>query len=555
MLLWIARRDSRRIVVNHRVVGLETEYGVTLNPQVSSRQRVSAEALSVATAQAVRSWQASLRPDGRAVAWDWAGEDPLADMRGGHLDRASAHPSLLTDNPEVFAPSGDNPGAGVTGGGADSVAMSDAVAAFGDSASLGAIVKPGELGNLASPMLTNVVLSNGGRFYVDHAHPEYATPEVLTSVEAVTWDAAGENIARFAMTKALDSGVDLVLYKNNTDSKGSAYGTHENYLVPRQIPFDKIKGSLVPFLVTRPVICGAGRVGLGQHSENPGFQISQRADFVADLVGLQTTFNRPIVNTRDEPHASTSWRRLHVINGDGNRFQGSILAKVASTRAWLAAIELADKLGVSFPAAGMYFTCDPVEAVWQVSRDFDFSTRLACADGRERSALDWQYEAASRCAEFLASADTSLLTAGARQDAQIWVDTTEMLRAGTAGARVEWVAKHELFSRLAARLPRGWENPKLAALDIRWADLRPGCSPVDKLGTRMEVIVPANRVAAAALQAPSGTRAAERGKAVSENPNLVAASWNTLVVETGQEQLRRLSLGDPIASALYIPEL
>lgn len=482
----------------------------------------------MATAVAVRDWQSSLRPNGRAIAWDWVGEDPLADLRGGHLERASAHPSLLTDNPQTFAPSGD------------------AVGAAGDTAALGAIINPDELGNLASPMLTNVVLSNGGRFYVDHAHPEYATPEISTAREAVLWDAAGEIIARQAMTQAAANGVNLVLYKNNTDSKGSAYGTHENYLVPRSIPFAKMKDALVPFLVTRPVICGAGRVGLGQHSETPGFQISQRADFVADLVGLQTTFNRPIVNTRDEPHASASWRRLHVINGDGNRFQGSILAKVASTRAWLATLEVASRLGVDFPGEGMVFTGDPVEAGWQVSRDLDFSTRIPCVDGRERSALEWQHEAAQRCGEFLVNQEASLLPDRALEDTQTWRETTEMLINGTAASRVEWVAKRALFSRLAERLPGGWENPKLAALDIHWADLRAGHSPVDKLDTRVEKLVSDPELQAAALNPPPHTRATTRGQAVKQRLDLVAASWNTLVVETESNQLRRIPLGDPV---------
>lgn len=520
----------------YRVVGLETEYGVTLNPEAQGleNKHVSAEALSVASAQAVRDWQASLRPDGRPVSWDWAGEDPLQDLRGTHLDRASAHPSLLTDNPEAFAPSGNE---------AEDVSSA---AANSRQVSLGVSISRDELGNLSSPMLTNVVLSNGGRFYVDHAHPEYATPEVLTARDAVIWDVAGEIIARQAMSQAATKGVDLVLYKNNTDSKGSAYGTHENYLVPRSIPFETLRDYLVPFLATRPVICGSGRVGLGQHSETPGFQISQRADFIADLVGLQTTFNRPILNTRDEAHAGASWRRLHIINGDGNRFQGSILAKVASTRAWLAALEVSNRSGRKFPLQGMFFTDDPVESVWQISHDPEFHTKLPCADGRERTSLEWQAEAAQRCGEYLASADTALVPAQALEDTEIWRKTTQMLMAGQAESRVEWVAKRELFSRLATRLPGGWENPKLAALDIQWADLREGHSPVDKLRSRLEEVVSATEVAAAALNPPTGTRASVRGNAVKNNPHLVAASWSTLVLETQSDDLRRLALGDPV---------
>lgn len=514
-----------------RVVGLETEYGVALDPcaRTDVGGRVSAESLSVAAAKAVREWQSDFRPNGEPVAWDWSGENPLQDLRGTHLDRASAHPSLLTDSPDVFAPSGDEPGY-----------LRDCYESAGVS------IKREDLGNLSSPMLTNVVLSNGGRFYVDHAHPEYATPEVCGSREAVIWDVAGEIIAREAMAHSQENGVEVILYKNNTDSKGSAYGSHENYQIPRSLPFATLRDYLVPFLATRPVICGSGRVGIGQHSEKPGFQISQRADFIADLVGLQTTFNRPIVNTRDEPHAGNSWRRLHVINGDANRFQGSVLAKVAATRAWLAALEVANALGQTFPLQGLFFTGDPVEAVWRISHDSSLQARLQCVDGKERTSLQWQAEAAKRCGEFLVSADRSVLPSQCVDDAQIWLETTEMLAAGQGASRIEWVAKYDVFSRLAARLPGGWENPKLAALDIKWADLRPGCSPVDKIQSQIEQVVTQREIAEAALNPPVGTRAQERGEAVRNRSQLVAASWDTLVFETEAGNLRRVPLGDPI---------
>ena len=152
--------------------------------------------------------------------------------------------------------------------------------------------------------LANVILTNGARLYVDHAHPEYSTPECTTPLDIVRWDKAGEQIALDACRFASVTGEgDLLLYKNNTDNKGASYGAHENYLVRRSTPFGDIVRHLTPFFVSRQVVCGAGRVGLGQDGHGDGFQISQRADYFEVEVGLETTLKRPIINTRDEPHA------------------------------------------------------------------------------------------------------------------------------------------------------------------------------------------------------------------------------------------------------------
>ena len=137
-----------------------------------------------------------------------------------------------------------------------------------------------------------------------HAHPEYSSPEVTSPLEAVRYDRAGELVARGAVRTLAEQGAQVRLYKNNVDGKGASYGTHENYLVPRSVPFDRLARQLLPFLVARPVIAGAGRVGLGQASERPGFQLSQRADYLEAQVGLETTLRRHLVNTRDEPHAT-----------------------------------------------------------------------------------------------------------------------------------------------------------------------------------------------------------------------------------------------------------
>src|SRR4051795_7428921 len=237
-------------------MGIETEYGVSrpgepdANPMLMSGQVVNAYA------------QPRGARAGRA-RWDYEDEAPLRDARGFEMTRRAADPSQLTDTDD--------------------------------------------------PTLANVVLTNGARLYVDHAHPEYSSPEVTNPRDAVKWDRAGELIMLEAVRRLQDRpglpGVNL--YKNNTDGKGASYGTHENYLMRRETPFADIVRHLVPFFVSRQVFTGAGRVGIGTDSQADGYQLSQRADFFEVEVGLETTLKRPIVNTRDEPHAAADrYRRL-----------------------------------------------------------------------------------------------------------------------------------------------------------------------------------------------------------------------------------------------------
>src|SRR5437588_396801 len=193
--------------------------------------------------------------------------------------------------------------------------------------------------------LANVILPNGARYYVDHAHPEYSTPECLTPRDLVIHDKAGERILERSLQEVqqiLPPGQRLTIYKNNTDGKGNSYGCHENYLVDRAIPFGRIVRDLTPFFVTRQVFTGAGKLGMeGQHGERPtAFQLTQRADFFEAEVGLETTLKRPIINTRDEPHADPEkYRRLHVIIGDANMSELSTYLKVGTTSLVIAMIE------------------------------------------------------------------------------------------------------------------------------------------------------------------------------------------------------------------------
>ena len=518
-----------------RPIGLETEFGVLrpddpyANPVVLSSQMVEAYCTAA---------------DVPAVRWDYEGEDPLADLRGGRIQRSAAHPSQLTDDPTCPAPSGDAP----------------------PPAPWGSRARPGAA-EAALPRATTAVLVNGARLYVDHAHPEYSSPEVLTPHDAVIWDRAGEVVARRAMTALSDGGsgagaasapVEVVLYKNNVDGKGAAYGSHENYLVRRELPFEELAAVLTPFLITRPVLVGAGRVGIGQRSERPGFQISQRADYVESEIGLQTTFNRPIINTRDEPHADDArWRRLHVINGDANRFDVPIYLKVATTDllVWLLEQAHAEGSGVLKDTMSdlgrLAIIGDPVEEHWAVSHDPTLSYELTTQGGAmsalaiQRAYLEIITPVVKRTGE--REAQRALLLWG-----QI-LDALEQWRSdgsGPAAQLVEWVAKYELCEGMRRRSGTGWDDPRLAALDIQWADLRPGRSVVDKLDAagRIHRLVTEAEVQRAADVAPEGTRATIRGTAINRYPQIVSASWTCLVLDVpGAPDLLRLRLPDDVA--------
>ena len=511
-----------------RPVGLETEFGVLrpgdayANPVVLSTRVVEAYSVGAGV------------PTAR---WDYEGEDPLADLRGGRLRRSAAHPSQLTDDPARPAPSGDVP-----------------------PAPWGSRARP-SAAEAALPRATTAVLVNGARFYVDHAHPEYSSPEVLTPRDALIWDRAGEVVARRAMT-ALDEGsvdapAQIVLYKNNVDGKGAAYGSHENYLVRRDVPFEALAEVLTPFLVTRPVLVGSGRVGIGQRSERPGFQISQRADYVESEIGLQTTFNRPIINTRDEPHADNArWRRLHVINGDANRFDVPIYLKIATTDLLLWFLEQAYTEGSDrFTEAltrlrRLTIIGDPVEEHWALSHDPALSHELRTQSG-SMTALAIQ----RAFLDVISPAVTRVEDAQAHRALALWrqvLDVLEQWRhdgAGPAAQMVEWVAKYELCEGLRRRSGTGWDDPRLAALDIQWADLRPGRSVVDRLDAagRIHRLVSEAEIQRAADTPPEGTRAAIRGTAIRRHPQIVGASWTCLLLDVpGAPELARLRLPDDV---------
>ena len=510
-------------------MGIETEYGLVqpgrpqANPMLLSSHVVAAYAALVATSGRTG------RP-----RWDYADEDPLADARGFRLDRASAHPSLLTDDPTRPAPPGPDFSSG-TG--------------LAHRMSTSAMDRP-MVEEYDDPGAATSILTNGARLYVDHAHPEYSSPEVTNPRDAVVWDKAGEQVMLAAVRSLSGNPAmpDVVLYKNNVDGKGASYGTHENYLVTREVPFDDLVRYLTPFLVTRQVFTGAGRVGLGQAGQGMGFQLSQRADYIEAEVGLETTLRRPIVNTRDEPHADRAlWRRLHLIIGDATLLEVATFLRLGTTSLVLWLIEEGRGRPEVLREIKALRLADPVQAVRHVSRDLGLAEPIELADGRRMTALQVQQG-------YLAAVRAALPGTPDEQTAGVldrWASVLERLAVDpmTCAREVEWVAKLRLLEGMRSRDHLGWDSVRLAAMDIQWSDVRPERGLYHRLAAAgaVERLTTDDEVARAVGAPPADTRAYFRGTVVRRFPDEVrAASWDSVVLDVpALPTLRRIPLRDP----------
>ncbi len=472
-----------------RVMGTEVEYGIsvvgqpTANPMVASSQVVNAYASATLKARRAR--------------WDFEEESPLRDARGFDMSRQVADPTQLTDE---------------------------------------------DMG------LANVILTNGARLYVDHAHPEYSTPEVTTPLDIVRWDKAGEQVMLDAQRRAslLPGGAPIVLYKNNTDNKGASYGAHENYLMRRSTPFADIVRHLTPFFVSRQVVTGAGRVGKGQDGRDDGFQISQRADFFEVEVGLETTLKRPIINTRDEPHADPEkYRRLHVIIGDANLSEISTYLKVGTTALVLSMIE--DRfLGEPLTVDG------PVSALRAVSHDPTLRQTVTMADGRTLTAVQLQLEYLDLAKKYVedrygADADAQTVDVLAR-----WESVLDRLERDPmlCAAELDWVAKLKLLEQYRQRDGLEWGDAKLELIDYQYSDIRPEKGLYHKLvaNGRIDRLLTDAEVDAAMHEPPEDTRAYFRGRCLSKFADAVAAaSWDSVIFDLpGRESLQRVPTIDPL---------
>ncbi|HEY6798483.1 MAG TPA: depupylase/deamidase Dop [Kineosporiaceae bacterium] len=474
-----------------RVMGIETEYGV------SAPGDPTANAMLMSS-QVVNAYAAPLGSRAGRARWDYEDEAPLRDARGWDVVRDAADPSQLTDAPE-------------------------------------------------DPGLANVILSNGARLYVDHAHPEYSSPEVTNPRDALLWDKAGERVMLEAARRiAATPGLGPVnLYKNNTDNKGASYGTHENYLMRRETPFSDIVRYLTPFFVSRQVVTGSGRVGRGQDGTGVGFQISQRADFFEVEVGLETTLKRPIINTRDEPHASADrFRRLHVIIGDANLCDVATYLKVGTTSLVLELIEQ------------RAFTADlgverPVSALHAISHDPTLTVTVKLRDGRAVTGVQLQWLFFEQVKAFVddrygTDADEHTVEVLRRWESVL----TRLERDPMLCAReLDWVAKLRLLEGFRNRENLSWDAARLQLIDLQWADVRPEKGLYHRLRERgqIERLVTDQEIARSVSEPPVDTRAYFRGRCLAKyGEHVAAASWDSVIFDVpGRGALQRVPTLDP----------
>ena len=473
-----------------RIYGTETEYGI-IHRGVKDSNPISASSFLI-NAYLSKTSEPGIGPNSPRVGWDFIDETPGIDIRG-------------------FAPVGS---------------------------------LPPEI----EPNLVNAVLANGSRYYGDHAHPELSTPECLDPLSLLCWDRAGDEIlikSMSAANEALPDGEELIVYKNNSDGKGNSYGCHENYLISRETPFGRIVQHATTHFVTRQIFTGAGKVGseaIGEKRMEIPFQLTQRADFFEEEVGLETTLKRPIINTRDEPHADPlKYRRLHVIVGDANLCEVSTFLKLGTTGLLMAMIEddfLDNQLKIA----------NPVHALQQVSRDMSLKAPILLEGGKTATALSIQWELYERSKKYLNEFGSE--NVGGESVIKVMDYWEKILSALTSNPDqlfgfLDWVTKKNIIDSYRDRHELNIDDYKLAALDLQYHDLRPEMSLFSRVST--EKIVSTEEVALAIENPPEQTRAFFRGKCLQKWPeNVLVANWDSIVFDTGDQNLRRVPMMEPL---------
>ena len=466
-----------------KVFGTETEYGIAAAGAPEFNPVLSSSIL-------ISSYAGSLR----RIRWDYEDESPLRDARG-------------------FEPVPANKGTDE------------------------------DLG------LANVILPNGARYYVDHAHPEYSTPECLTPRALVIHDKAGERILERSLDEVIrqmpESTPALSIYKNNSDGKGNSYGTHENYLMDRATPFGDIVRDLTPFFVSRIVFTGAGKLGAEARYDERGraiYQLTQRADFFETEVGLETTLKRPIINTRDEPHADPErYRRLHVIVGDANMCEVAQFLKIGTTAIVLKMVE--DRVLPNLSLQG------PVSSLHAVSRDLTCAAvEIALKDGRRLTALQLQWEYLEHAKKYVEREDD---TPENREVMDRWEGVLAALENEPLSLHreLDWVAKYRMLTAYKERDGLEWSDARLHAIDLQYHDVRRDKGLYYRLAAagKVEQMVTETEIQAAIMEPPHDTRAYFRGRCIAKYPDAIsAASWDSLILDIGQEALQRLPMREPL---------
>ena len=474
-----------------KVIGTEIEYGIT----VQNDRDFDPISSCVLLVNAYRENEES------QILWDYEQENPLADARGFHVE--------------------------------------------------GEKYTPNQQENIAR----NKTLMNGARFYVDHAHPEYSTPEVTNVRDLVVHERAGERVmetARRAASTLLPQGSYLLIYKNNSDRKGNSYGCHENYLIGRRTPFKDVVAHFLPFLVTRQIFCGAGKVGSENRSTPCSYQISQRADFFETEVALDTMVKRPIINTRDEPHADREkYRRLHVIVGDSNLSEVSTYLRVGVSTIVLALIEdraLDRDLSI----------VDPVKVIKEVSHDPACKREYLMERGGRLTAVQMQQEFLEAALHYFSSREIDPVT----KDVLVrWEQTLGKLAEDPMqlDREVDWVTKRKVIEEYMSRRKVDWGHPQVQMLDLQYHDIRPDRGLYHLLERRGEVdrIVSDEEIARAVEIAPDDTRAYFRGECIRRYPDAVfGVNWDSISFNVGEDPIKRILMNEPLkGTKAHVKEL
>jgi proteasome accessory factor PafA2 len=474
-----------------KVMGTEIEYGIT----VKNDRDFDPISSCVLLVNAYREEHAS------KILWDYDQENPLADARGFQVD--------------------------------------------------GEKYTPNQQENIAR----NKTLENGARYYVDHAHPEYSCPEVTNPHDLVVHEKAGERIVEFSRREAntlLPGGAQMLVYKNNSDRKGNSYGCHENYLMDRRTSFKQIAEHLMSFFVSRQVYSGAGKVGTENRSQPCEYQLSQRADFFETEIALDTMVKRPIINTRDEPHADREkYRRLHVIVGDANMSEYAIYLRNGATAIVLSMIEdgtISKDLTLR----------DPVRAIKEVSHDSTCTLEVELQNGKRMTAVQIQRLYLEMAESYAETRETESWT---RDVLDKWAFVLDALERDPRelGDKIDWVIKKVMIENFMERKGVDWESPRVQMLDLQYHDLRPdkGLYYLLERQGKVERIVTDEEITKAITEPPEDTRAYFRGHCLKRyGGEVFGVNWDSISFGIGEDPIKRVLMAEPLkGSRAHVEEL
>lgn len=459
----------------HRLFGIETEYGITLE----DAEQIDTVKESI---ELIKCYQR----EPFLPQWDYNGEDPFRDERGFRAKHLNNHPDEAEEekkDKERFANQPER--------------------SFRE-------------------IKSDRILINGARLYNDHAHPEYSTPECQSLFDLVAHDKAGERILQeCAERRSQELGERVILYKNNTDFYGHSYGCHDNYLMDRDVPFDYLKTSILPFFITRQIFAGAGKIGIETEAglATPGhFQLTQRSDFFHVEASVDTMHKRPIVNTRDEPHADPAkYRRLHGIVGDANMSEYATALKVGTTAL---VIELIEQRLIPDTCA----IANPIDTIKLISHDQTYRWMLQKVDGKMISAIDHQREYLEIAQKHLASQNSEtdwVLTQ--------WEQTLDALENDPMDLtdRIDWVAKKWLLETFVESEEIEWDDPWLQSIDLEYHNINVEEGLFHELP--MQRVVTDEQIQAAMHTPPADTRAYFRGKSLNKFEDAVkTVQWDSI---------------------------